>query len=336
MGEDLYYALGGGLGHLTRARAVLATLGVRARVLVLPQQALDPAAVQGLDLLPLPTDLVARPGDLGPWLGRLLWARRPRRLWLDSFPGGLLGELCGIALPPGLEIDYLARLLRWDRYAQRLQGAPPPLARVHLLEPLNPDHADWLARRGAWPVPLCLVDPEPPPPPLDAMVRLAALPPSRWLVVHSGPAAEVRELLDFARDLAAAEGLSPTLVLIAPRGLDCPAPGVLRLYAAPARGLYPLAERILTACGFNAMRETLPYRDRHRFLPMPRALDDQYARAARRRQAPASPWASLSARSMRRPGLGSPPSASRSRSDSSPILNLPIREAPMVAARTLS
>ncbi len=283
MGEDLYYALGGGLGHLTRARAALATLGVRARVLVPAQYAQDPESARGLDLLPFPADRPDRPADLGAWLGRLLWEQRPGRLWLDSFPCGLLGELCGIEWPPGLAVHYLARLLRWERYARRIQGPAPPLHRVHLLEPLNPDHADWLARQGARPVPLRLAEPDRPPP-LEAMARLAALPPPRWLVVHSGPADEIRELIDYARDLAAAEGVRPTLVLIAPRAVACPDPGVLRLYAAPARALYPLAERIVTACGFNAMRETLPYRNSHRFLPMPRALDDQHARAAYRRE----------------------------------------------------
>ena len=117
------------------------------------------------------------------------------------------------------------------------------------------------------------------------MARLAALPPPCWLVAHSGPAEEIRELLDYARDLAAAEGVSPALILIAPRALPYCAPDVVRLHANPARALYPQAARIITACGFNTMSETLAYRGIHRFLPMTRALDDQYSRAARRREA---------------------------------------------------
>jgi hypothetical protein len=45
----------------------------------------------------------------------------------------------------------------------------------------------------------------------------------------------------------------------------------------------PRASRIVTACGFNVMRQTEPYRDRHTFLPFPRRYDDQFTRAARRR-----------------------------------------------------
>ncbi len=282
MRADLYYALGGGLGHLTRARAVLATLGVQARVLALSPHAQDPELVQGLDLLPLPADQSGRPGALSDWLGRLLWETRPGRLYLDSFPCGILGELCGLPLPPDLEVHYLARLLRWDRYARRVQGMPPRLHRVHLLERLNPQHTGWLAEQGVEVVPLVLKQPELPCP-AEAMARLAGLRPPRWLVVHSGPPGELRELLDYARDMARAEGVRPTPVLIAPPALACVESGVVRLHAYPARYLYPLVERIVTACGFNAMAETEPYRAIHRFLPMPRVLDDQHTRATRAR-----------------------------------------------------
>jgi hypothetical protein len=282
LGTDLYYALGGGLGHLTRARAAQATLGVQARVLALSPHVEDPELVRGLDLLPVSADLAGRREDLTDWLGRLLWKTRPGRLYLDSFPCGILGELCGLRLPPDLEVHYLARLLRWDRYARRIQGPPPLAHRVHLLEPLSPAHADWLAGLGASSAPLVLKQPDLPPP-AQAMARLAGLKPPRWLVVHSGPAEEVRELLSYAQDVARAEGVRPSLVLIAPQALGRVAPAVLRLHAYPARYLFPLAERIVTACGFNAMTETDPYRPIHRFLPMPRALDDQYARAAERR-----------------------------------------------------
>jgi len=45
----------------------------------------------------------------------------------------------------------------------------------------------------------------------------------------------------------------------------------------------PIADRIITACGFNSMRQTAPYRHKHHFLPFLRRLDDQYLPAARHR-----------------------------------------------------
>jgi hypothetical protein len=54
----------------------------------------------------------------------------------------------------------------------------------------------------------------------------------------------------------------------------------------PVTPLLPHAERIITACGFNVMRHTAAYRQRHRFIPFPRHLDDQFVRAARHRRQP--------------------------------------------------
>ena len=54
----------------------------------------------------------------------------------------------------------------------------------------------------------------------------------------------------------------------------------------PITPLLPFANRIITACGFNLMRQTAAYREQHRFLPFPRHLDDQFLRAARHRLLP--------------------------------------------------
>jgi hypothetical protein len=53
----------------------------------------------------------------------------------------------------------------------------------------------------------------------------------------------------------------------------------------PAAPHLPYAEQLVTAAGFNAMSETAALRERHRFFPFPRALDDQFARAALARSA---------------------------------------------------
>lgn len=282
--RSLYYALGGGLGHLTRARAALAALGESSRVLCASPHA---GRFRDLDLLPVPP-AARSPAAFRPWLENLLQALRPRDLYLDSFPAGLFGELCGLRLPRGLRLHCLARRLDWTAYRRRLDGAPPPLERVWLLEPLADEHLAWLREHAAGMAPLALHYPADKQPDHPALLPcLAELAPPRWLVVHSGPAEEIRELLGYARDMAAAEGVAPRLVLIAPAPAQCPQ-GVLHLPLFPARSAFPLAQRIVTACGFNLMQETAPYRDRHRFLPLPRALDDQYARA---RLARASPWA---------------------------------------------
>ena len=107
-------------------------------------------------------------------------------------------------------------------------------------------------------------------------------------MTHTGPAAEVLELVAYARDQADAEGVTPWFVVATPAGVAPPAaPDLVPVDRYPVWPLFGSADRIVTAAGFNAMRQVAPHRDRHRFLPMPRRFDDQVERARRaRRTAP--------------------------------------------------
>ncbi|GAA0233700.1 hypothetical protein GCM10009527_032710 [Actinomadura nitritigenes] len=249
------YAAGGGLGHLTRLRAFLHTLAVDDEVVVLSDSpfAADPRVSSGWTVRPASTGLAAL---------------APDELVVDAFPAGLRGELT--RPPSGIRVTHLARLLRWDAYLPLLPGDPPRFDRTFLLEPVGPAHEAHLRAVSAEVMPLALTDP--PSEPLD--VR-------GWLVVHSGPDAETLELLAYARDMAAMEGEDPPLTLVSPHRPDGLPSGVVHLDAYPAGPPGPGVERIVTAAGFNAVRQYAPWRDRHRMLPFPRTLDDQFARAAR-------------------------------------------------------
>lgn len=222
-----YYAMGGGLGHLTRARAFLHTLALEATIVSRSPFAADRRVVGDV---PVVAD--AR-GDL----------------ILDTFPAGLFGEI------EGGVVDYVARYVRWDRYA--LPNNPPRIRRAYVLEPLHPEQESYVRERAAEVVPLELCDPPPvaAPPPM----------PERYvLVVHSNPE-EREELLDYARDVCREEGVADPII----------APDVY-----PATLVAANATRIFTGGGFNAMRQF--GRDpRHRPLPFERKFDDQYARVAR-------------------------------------------------------
>lgn len=233
-----YYARGGGLGHLTRARAFLHTLGVRDAVIV--ADTADRRVTGDVPVVP----------------------RIPRGdLILDTFPAGLLGEV------EGGVVDYVARYVRWDRYT--LPPNPPAIRRAYILEPLHPEQERYVRGRAAFVEQLELRDP-------PISLPLPDLPPRYALVVHS-EAAEREELLAYARDVCAAEGVGDPIV----------APDFY-----PATLLAPNATRIFTGGGFNAMRQF--GRDpRHRPLPFERRFDDQYLRVARlSRRAPTAEAAS--------------------------------------------
>jgi hypothetical protein len=254
------YAEGGGLGHLTRIRAYLHTV-----------HGDEPATI--LSTSPFTAD----PRILGPH--RVLPAAhlpglRPATLVVDAFPAGLHGELRASSAPPGARVVHLARLLRWDAYRRILPPDPLRFDQVWQLEPLSEPHAAALGPAA----PLDLTDP-----PVPASAGGAD---GSWLIVHSGPPSEIQELVRYARDCAAAEGLRPRLVLAAPQ---CPAglpADVEHIDPYPAWPFFAAAGRVVSAAGFNIVRQMRPWRSKHLMLPFPRRFDDQFTRAARARARP--------------------------------------------------
>ena len=278
----LVYAEGGGLGHLTRLRALVHTLGLVDPVTVISSSpaAADPRVAGGLDVLTMPfrrEDVAARRA----WLARTVAELAPARLVVDAFPAGLSGEL-DAAVVGSIPCDHVARLLRWPAYRRVLPADPVRFRTTYRLEDLDPDHAGHLAATSERVVPLDLVDP-----PGAAVVPRwpgASDDRPRWLVAHSGPAAEVAELLAYARDLAAVEGVRPDLVVASPAGAAPPAaPDLVAVDHYPVWPLFPMADRVITAAGYNVVRQLTDHPDRHTVVPMPRRFDDQFERARRLR-----------------------------------------------------
>ncbi|MEV0898890.1 hypothetical protein [Actinoplanes sp. NPDC049802] len=251
------YAQGGGLGHLTRIRAYLHTC-----------HGDTPATI--LSTSPFTSD----PRVLGPH--RLLPASalpslRPSLLVVDAFPAGINGELTAASVPPGTATVHLARLLRWDAYRPLMPPDPIRFDRIWAVEELDRSPLGDAS-------PLSLTDPAPSADPDPAGVADGA-----WLIVHSGPEAEIHELIGYARDRADLEGARPRLVLVAPHRPPGLPPGVGHIDPYPAWPLFARAERVVTAAGFNVVRQLRPWRAKHLMLPFPRRWDDQFTRAARAR-----------------------------------------------------
>ncbi|NKZ07741.1 hypothetical protein [Actinomadura latina] len=254
------YAAGDGLGHLTRLRSVLHTLS------------LTGARPAGPVTVVTGSRFAADPRVAGGWhVAETAAGLIPDEVIVDAFPAGLRGELT--RFPSGTRVTHLARLLRWDAYRPLLPADPPRFDRTYVLEPLDPAHDAYLREVSDEVSPLVLTDP--PSEPIDV---------DGWLIVHSGPDLETLELVAYAQDMASAEGVAPPMTLVSPQRPDDLPPNVTHLDVYPAYTPGPNVGRIITAAGFNAVRQYAPWRDRHRMLPFPRSLDDQFARAARARR----------------------------------------------------
>ncbi len=261
----LYYALGGGLGHLTRARRVLSELGLRDRAAILTSSRFsrDPRVMGGIPVVAVPATLGRDRAAFARWLSEMLAALRPDELIVDSFPGGILGELCGLALPPA---RHVARRLRWPAYARRLSGELPRYEEAYVLEELHPSQG--LALVGSAVRPLSLG--------FGEVAGVALVDGPHVLVVHSGSESELDALIEYATEVRDAGSV---IVVVSPRR-----PARLPS-AAMWHDIYPVtpylaaADLVVSAAGFNVMHELAGMRERHRAIPFPRPLDDQYWRA---------------------------------------------------------
>ncbi|MEV5752971.1 hypothetical protein AB0L00_34580 [Actinoallomurus sp. NPDC052308] len=272
------YAQGGGLGHLTRIRAYLHTREVGdepVTILTGSPFAGDPRVVAGRPVLSAPAGLDR--DALTRWIGGTLAGLRPRELVVDAFPAGLSGELSAAIVPAGTRVVHLARLLRWDAYRPLLAADPLEFAETRLVEPVGDAHRAYLESVSSVVAPLTLVDPPEPEPAVPTE-------PGGWLIVHSGPVAEVSELVAYALDVAALDGVRPSFTLVSPNRPDGLPPGIAHHDVYPAWPLFAGADRIVTAAGCNVVRQLARWPERHRMLPFPRRFDDQYARAARARR----------------------------------------------------
>ena len=278
------YAQGGGLGHLTRVRAALHTLGRHDEVTVMTSSPHggDRRVMGAMQLWSVPAELAPQRDELRAQPDRGVEQLAPTELIVDAFPFGLVGELDRDTVPAGVPVTHLARLLHWSTYAESVGPPDHPLtfARTHVLEALHPDHLAFLRAQCADVETLELTDP----PDHDASGFDGAPAPDlwiadsgrpRWLVVHSGPEDELDELVAYASEHAHRCGSDPQIAVVGPppRGRD--------LY--PAGPLFAGADRIYTAAGFNVMRQLAGMRDRHHVLPFPRRYDDQFERARRAR-----------------------------------------------------
>jgi hypothetical protein len=265
----LAYAPGGGLGHLTRLRAVLHTLGWEGEAVAVVSASgwLADPRVAGPSWVPLmvPASCHRHGPRFEQWLREQVTAMRPRLVIVDAFPAGLLGELRADTFG-AVPIVHVARLLRWERYLARVNTVDQPrFDMVYGCEPLRTEHELWLRARSAGWERLALVDP-----PVGEGRVGAVVAAGSTLVVHSGDEDEMAALVAVARRAAP----DREVVVVGTGGLD----------VYPVHPLFAEAGLIVTAGGFNAVRQGAGWRDRHVAVPFERALDDQAERVRRYRQ----------------------------------------------------
>lgn len=272
----LYYAVGGGLGHLTRAAAIISSLKIPSnQVYVLTASPFANLYFSDLPILTLPKHLQNNPEFYEIWLQQQCKKHNFTEIWIDSFPCGILGELhCLQSFQ--LKATYLARILHWENYAG-LMKHQATFDKVWQLENLETQHLNFLNTLDC---PIEHFDFDYP----NFEKTEILFSENDWLIVHSEPAQEVAELLAYAYEQAQMEKLQPRFCVVSPmKELDTIIPYThFNLY--PVYPYFKQVGRIFTACGFNSMKQTKDFSQKHHFLPFRRRFDNQFLRATQRKR----------------------------------------------------
>ena len=263
----VFYALGGGLGHVTRALHIAQREGSATDtwdILVSPQiRHWDVAVPSSVRLRVLPLEAATNGDAARQWALDFL-TPTTASFWLDAFPMGLFGEWKTL---PDLPAHHTARLLQPGGW-MRARGERR-FEETLVLEPLHTAHHAYLNHHSKTLREVSIPAPSASPDTPHGT--------GYWLVVHSGPVSEVETLLSHCPPQA-------RIVVATDPGIPLPTT-VERATGSPG-SWYSGAERIVTAAGFNTIRETTAYRSKQWIVPFPRRFDDQFQRAATLRRAP--------------------------------------------------
>ena len=277
--------MGGGLGHLTRAYSFLHHFNLFEDAYILTSSAFaeDERIIDKCPIIKVDKNFETDISSFQEFIGKTFNELNIQTLYLDSFPLGIIGEFSDFDFQ-NIEVNYLARLLRWDIYKKFLNSIPPKFNKTYLLEPLSIEHQKFINDTSAAQTKLGLVYPKPNLNRQAEKILQGILQnhPRYWLIVHSGNEDEVFELIASAKEMQEIEKSDADLIVISPISVNYPKIFQYNFY--PAFLLFESAERIFSACGFNVMKQTEAFADKHFCLPFPRHFDDQYERARRRRK----------------------------------------------------
>ena len=275
----LYYGFGGGLGHITRFNAFCYTLGLRP-ILMTALEKVASREIKTLaeDVLLLPRNLISDKLGMRLWIKKCLNSIKPDLFIIDAFPGGILGELTDLSELDNVRTEYLARILKVDVYKKRLNnGILPRFNKIWQVEEIGEEQKSWLDdlanKNNIQIINFNLNYPD------SSEDFNVLLPDASWLIVHSGSEKELKELYDYANDIAMLENKFPNLVVVGQISRPDFLPKNIPYYSIyPIFNLLKKSQRVFSGAGFNMVQQMCSMREKHFVLPFERALDDQFLR----------------------------------------------------------
>jgi hypothetical protein len=277
----LYYAFGGGLGHLSRTTAVIKTLGLSAEDFILLSNSSYAGLVFDPDkIIHVPESYYGEPDELKRFIQSIIIEYDISEFYIDTFPCGIIGELKGLIVD---NIFYIARILNWANYLPLSGNSKLYFDNTFVIEPLPTAQNEFVKQNSKDFIKIDLLYPqEKISQNLEKILATFKKPP--WLIVHSEPFEELQLLYQHALEIAEIEGESPEFLVISQAKEKLNGDNILQINYFPAYDFFPYSDKIFTACGFNCMYQTIPFANKHYFIPFIRRFDDQFLRAKNRKQ----------------------------------------------------
>ncbi len=273
----LYYAPGSGLGHFTRATAVLHTLKIPfSQVVLVTSTTIKPPKNSFDKSFNFSLSALKNPGFQNE-LKNIIKKYHITTVFADTFPFGLFGELKKI-FGLGLNFFYVVRLLKWEKYLSDTFFTDKKIFEKALItEKIYAEHRSDLRKISKKTEFLPLSYPQTEAGNLSADTDF-------WLVVHSQPLSEVKILLDYALMVKNTRNFKGEIIVSTFAKTDKKIrefygqKNVRFIKKYEIWNWYPKAEKIFTAAGFNSVKQTAPFRDKTNYLAFYRQYDDQFFR----------------------------------------------------------
>lgn len=267
-----FYALGGGWGHFTRINSFIQQEGIDSPIKVIVSNPKAATYFSQEQLIIIPESAHQNARLLQGFISDVSTNYPIKACYIDTFPVGILGELTP-EIFQGVEMNFLARRLRWDTYSSLIK-TPIPFKHIFRFESLEPSHQVYLEKFSERIKEVALSYPK-----SGLGIKHPVLETGKpiWIVIHTSDLSELEVLIDHARDVATIEQQDPTIVVLSDLSADL-GETITLLSSENPQHWYGVADRIFTAAGFNTWYELSHYREKHVCLPFPRKYDDQFWR----------------------------------------------------------
>ncbi len=209
----LYYAFGGGLGHLCRSKSVIDTLHLpEHEFIILTNSPYVNLVFKKAKIVQIPAGYYNKKKELNQLIHSIIVDYKISDFYIDTFPGGIIGELNDLEAN-NVKMFYIARILNWENYAPLISPGLSRFYKTYIVEELPYIQYSFIKSKSNYCEKIKLIyssnyEFKMP----DEFKNEFNSPP--WLIVHTGSFEELTELHRYASDIAEFEGKYPWFLVI--------------------------------------------------------------------------------------------------------------------------